>query len=308
MDRGQHQIHPSVETSSISTYGGLEAISQAGLEAPEDDQEGAQDYPDTDTVASQGSILSSADDRATRLAFLIERKCPNITIEPDVEPQPRRASALSGLSRQMALDILIRNKCNTPGSKHPARGMKNLLKLPKSKHNLSDPYSRQFSDQEKSQALRGAVVDGMVDIAEAILDMGADVNTVVENAKSKILRRQVAAVRSTDYISTAASNNDADMVALLASRGASPNHLGEALHVAIRQNLPRVVETLLQFNANPNTLDGKVFESAIMSQKPALVKLLLRARIKVLRTYVTRALLSAVTGGSSRDCFDTYQI
>ena len=299
VDRGNHQLHMIVETSSISTYGGLEAISQVGLEAPEDNQDGLQDYPDNETVASQRSILSSADDRAKRLAFLIERKCPNVTIEPDIEPQARRISTASGLSRQMALDILTRNKRNTPGFKHPAKGMKNILKSPKLKLNLSDPCNWQFSDQEKSQALRDAVADGMVDIAEAILDMGADVNTVIETAKSKILRRQSAAIRSTDYISTAASNNDVDMVALLASRGASPSHLGEALHIAVKHNLPRVVETLLQFNANPNALDGKVFKSAIMSQKPALVRLLLRARIKVLKRYVTQGLLSAVTGGQA---------
>ena len=36
-----------------------------------------------------------------------------------------------------------------------------------------------------------------------------------------------------------------------------------------------------------------------MSRQPALVKLLLRARIKGLRTYVTRALLSTVTVGQA---------
>lgn len=33
VDRGNHQLHMIVETSSISTYGGLEVISQVGLEA-----------------------------------------------------------------------------------------------------------------------------------------------------------------------------------------------------------------------------------------------------------------------------------
>ena len=62
-----------------------------------------------------------------------------------------------------------------------------------------------------------------------------------------------------NYIKTAASTGNVDMVRLLATRGASATHQMEALETAIKQNLPKIVETLLQYDVDPNYSGGTIF-------------------------------------------------
>lgn len=298
-----NRLQPPSQTSASSNYimsqAGLEVLSQDGLEVAEDLQEQAEDYSETETVLSQSSLQTSADDRAKRLASLIETRRFDVTIEPDIEPQAPRVSTASALSRQLAHDILVRNRRGTLDLKDHGDGMTKLLRSTLSIRKPPDPSSWKFSDEEKSQAMKEAVECGMIDLAEALLDMGLDVNVVTETAKSKILRRQSVTSTPTDYISTAASNNNVDMVNLLASRGASSKSLEDALDKAVRQNLPKIVESILQFESNPNARSGTIFESAVTSQKPILVRLLLRARIKVHKKYLTENLPRAVAQGQT---------
>ena len=302
-------LHHPIQTSASPNYlmnqvglevlsqAGLEVLSQAGLEVSEDLQEQAQDYPETETIVSQSSLRTNADDRARRLAALIKAKCPDVMIEPDIEPQAPRVSTASDLGPKLAHDILVRIRRRTSDHKDPAEGMGKLLRSKLSKRKLSDTSKWKFNDEEKSQALEEAVKFGMVDLAEVLLDMGVDVNAVTVTARSGILRRQSVTSIRTNYISTAASKNNVDMVNLLASRGASSQSLEDGLDKAVKQNLPKVVETILQFETNPNAKGGTIFRSAVSSQNPALIKLLLRARVKVHKKYLTENLPTAAAQG-----------
>ena len=59
--------------------------------------------------------------------------------------------------------------------------------------------------------------------------------------------------------------------------------------------MPSVVRVLLQHGVDPNARDGWIFASAIATQNPALVRLLLRARNKVSNSSLTRNLPIAVS-------------
>lgn len=105
------------------------------------------------------------------------------------------------------------------------------------------------------------------------------------NFRKEVAKHKLQGFRKTDmksvftnYIKLAASTGNVDMVRLLASRKASTASQVEALDTAVKQNLPGVVESLLQFDVDPNSLGGTIFQSAITNQKPTTVKLLLRAR------------------------------
>ena len=283
----------------VLSQAGLEVLSQAGLEVSEDLQEQAQDYLETETVLSRSSLQTSASDRAKKLASLIKTKCSDVMIEPDIEPQAPRISTASASSRQLAHDILVRNRRSTFDVKDHGEGMPKLLRSKLLNRKVSDPINWKFSDEEKSKAMKEAVECGMVDLAEALLDMGLDANAVTGTARSRILRRQSVTSTPINYISTAASKNDVDMVNLLASRGASSKSLEDALDKAVRQNLPKVVENILRFETNPNAMSGTIFGSAVTSQKPTLVRLLLRARIKVHEKYLTENLSRAVAQGQT---------
>ena len=87
------------------------------------------------------------------------------------------------------------------------------------------------------------------------------------------------------------------MVRLLAARGASATNQMEALETAVKLNLPEIVETLLQYDVDPNYSGGTIFQSAIITQKPTIVKLLLQARKRVLKSVLNECLPTAVEQG-----------
>ena len=60
-----------------------------------------------------------------------------------------------------------------------------------------------------------------------------------------------------------------------------------------------MVLALLQYEADPNAREGTIFQAAVTSQKPEIVKLLLRARVKVAKAYLTASLPVAVSQGNS---------
>ena len=129
--------------------------------------------------------------------------------------------------------------------------------------------------------------------------MGADVNLFKEAPKSKFkgLGSKGVISKPFNYIQIAASKNDVEMVNLLASRGTSQSNLAKALEKAVCQSLPKVVLALLQYGADPNAFGGAIFQSAIASQKPVIVGLLLRARTPVDKRLLTSSLPIAVAQG-----------
>ncbi|KAM0805799.1 hypothetical protein BDR22DRAFT_797658, partial [Usnea florida] len=90
-----------------------------------------------------------------------------------------------------------------------------------------------------------------------------------------------------------------DMVHLLASHRASVTSKAEALDVAVKQNKVAVVEALLRYDVDPNAFGGSTFQSAISTQNPRVVSLLLRARQKVLQSLLNVCLPIAVEQGKT---------
>ena len=112
-----------------------------------------------------------------------------------------------------------------------------------------------------------------------------------EVAKRKLHENDLTSV-PTSYIKIGASRSNTGIVRLLASHGASSTSQAEALDIAIKQNLPGVVKTLVGFDADPNF--GTIFQSAITIRKPMIVKLLLQARKRQLRSLLNACLPMAV--------------
>ena len=274
----RHQIHHTASIQETSS------LSQVGLEAVDE----------VEALLRRDSVRSNTVDRAQRLSSLMKERAPSIAVKPDIKPQEPRVRNASIADQTHAHDLLVTTRRDSSCFKDPSAGIGKLLKSKGSKQRAQDTHNWIFSNGEKSHALKRAVESGFVGVAEVLLDMGADVNAVREEAKSKILRTKSVIARPVNYLQVAATTNNVEMVNLLASRGVSSRSLGEALEKAVVQNLPNVVLALLQHEADPNALDGVIFKSAIQSQRPKIVELLLRARVKVAQTYLAANLPVAI--------------
>lgn len=296
------------------------SVSQAGLEAMdvitetedwEEQQPPTQSTPlriwsshrnDLDTtesfeaVSRGSSIRTDTAGRAERLATLMHTRAPRVNIGSMIEapgPWTRQAATID---RGHAHDILVRIKTGNPKYKDPTAGFQGLLKSKKAKRKALDDQTWVFNQEELSRGLQEALESGHVGVAEVLIDQGADVNFRREVTKRKLHSDDVKSV-PTNYIKTAVSTGNIEMVRLLASRGASSANQVEALDTAVKQNLPLVVETLLQYNADPNANGGTIFQSAITTQKPTVVKLLLRARKEISKSLLNECLPIAVEQG-----------
>ena len=274
----RHQIHHTASIQETSS------LNQVGLEAVEE----------VEALLRRDSVRSNTVDRAQRLSSLMKERAPSIAVKPDIKPQEPRVRNASIADRTHAHDLLVTTRRDSPCFKDPSAGIGKLLKSKGSKQRAQDTHNWIFSNGEKSHALKRAVESGFVGVTEVLLDMGADVNAVREEAKSKILRTKSVIARPVNYLQVAAATNNVEMVNLLVSRGVPSRSLGEALEKAVIQNLPNVVRALLQHEADPNALDGVIFKSAIQSQRPEIVELLLRARVKVAQTYLAANLPVAI--------------
>ena len=263
------------------------SLSQVGLEAVDE----------VEAVLRWDSVRSDTVNRAQRLACLMKERSPSIAVKPDIKPQEPRVPNATIADRTHAHDLLVTTRRDSSSFKDPTTGIGKLLKSKGSKQRAQDTHTWIFSNGEKSRALQRAVESGYVGVAEVLLDKGADVNAIREEAKSKVLRTKSVTARPANNLQIAAAANNVEMVNLLASRGVSSSSLAEALEKAVRQNLPNVVLALLQHEADPNALEGVIFKSAIQSQRPEIVELLLRSRVKVAETYLAENLPLAVSQG-----------
>lgn len=124
-----------------------------------------------------------------------------------------------------------------------------------------------LESHELSLALREAVEESEnIGVVKELISMGADVN---------------------------------DFKSILANSGIALNKLVEALQQSVEQNSPNMVVTLLQHGVDPNACNGSIFTSAVASQSPELVRLLLRSRSKVRNDSLTRNLPTAVEHGQT---------
>ena len=211
-------------------------------------------------------------------------------------PWTRQASIID---RSYAHDILVRNRTEHPKYKDPAAGLAGLLKSKRAKQKASDDHNWTFTEEELSRGLREGLDSGQVGVAEVLLDQVADVRYRMEEGKHTLprFRKKNAKPVPPNYINIAASTGNVDMVRLLASPGASSADLVDALATAVKQNLPEVVETLLRYDVEPNSNSGTILRSAITNQKPMIVKLLLRARKRILPSLLSECLPTAVEQG-----------
>lgn len=249
-----------------------------------------------EAMSRGSSIRTDTASRAERLATLIQTTGPQVTVGPVIETSGPWIRQAAVIDRSHAHEILVRIRTGHPEYKDPSAGLKGLLKSKKSKQKASDNQKWAFNEEELSRALQEALESGHVGVAEVLIEQGANVNFRIEIAKRKLHKNDVKSV-PTNYIRTAASTGNVDMVRLLASHGTSSTSLAEALDTAVKQNLPGVVETLLHYDVDPNPIGGTIFRSAIAIQKPTIVKLLLQARENVPKRLLDACLPTAVQQG-----------
>ena len=250
-------------------------------------------------ISRGSSIRTDTAGRAERLATLIKAKAPQVIISPMIEAAGPWISRAAVIDRTHAHDILVRNRTDHPKYKDPAASLTGLLKSKRAKQKASDDHNWIFTEEELTRGLRKALDSGHVGVAEVFLDQLADVRFNKEAAKHKLpgFRKKNAKPVLTNLINIAASTGNVDMVQLLASNGESSENLVDALTTAVKQNLPRVVETLLGYDVDPNSNSGTILQIAITTQKPTIVKLLLRARKKILKSLLSECLPIAVEQG-----------
>ena len=249
-----------------------------------------------EAISRRSSIRTDTTGRTERLATLIQTRGPQVAMGPTIEAAGPWVRQASTIDRSHAHDILVRIRTGHPNFKDPAAGFGGLLKSKKAKQKASDDQNWSFDEGELSRGLQEGLESGHVGVVEVLIDQCADVNFRREIFKHKLSRKTVKSIPF-NYIRMAASTGNVDMVRLLAARGASATNQMEALETAVKQNLPEIVETLLQFNVDPNYNGGTIFQSAIIAQKPTLVKLLLRARKRALKNVLDECLPIAVEQG-----------
>lgn len=276
------------------------SVSQPGLETLEPFH--ARTFPylgGPESVARVSSLRTDTTTGAQRLASLIRSRCPNVQIDPDIErfqPKPVESSIVD---RYAARDVLVRKRREDPKFKDPSKGLGNVLKSKQAKQKAADSTNWVFEGHELSVALREAVEgSGNVGVAKELIHMGADVNSFKQVSKSRLGGSRINSF-PINYTKIAANQNNTDMVSLFATSGVSPDNLVEALEQAVEQNLPNVVLTLLQHGVDPNARNGSIFASAVTSQNPALVRLLLRSRSKIRKDLLSRNLPTAAEQGQS---------
>lgn len=266
------------------------SISQPGLEALEQSHmEISCHLKGNEMMRHTNGVQTDATIGAQRLASLIQSKCPNVQVDPKLERSLVRTVETSIVDKSDAHNILVRIRRQNP----KARGLTTLFKSKKSKLIAADSRTWVFESHELSLALREAVQEiGNVGMANELITMGADVN----DFKSKVRESRVAST-PINYAQIAVNRNDADMLSFLATSGVSSSNLVDALERSVEQNLPSMVKILLQRGVDPNARNGSIFTSAITSQSPVLVRLLLRSRQGIRKDLLTRSLPTAVEHG-----------
>ncbi|KAL9104386.1 MAG: hypothetical protein Q9163_000644 [Psora crenata] len=256
------------------------SVSQPGLEILQN--------PRTDTSTG-----------AQKLASLIHSRCPNVQIDPDIERFQPRPIESSIADRLDARDLLIRKRREDPKFKDSTKRLGKVLKPKLARQNAADSGNWVFKGHELSLALREVVeISGNVGIAKALIDDGADVNSFKQASKSRLGVSRIDSI-PINYTKIAVHQNNTDMVSLFATSTVSQNYLVEALEQAVEQNLPNIVLILLQHGVDPNSCEGSIFASAVASQNPALVRLLLRSRSKIRQDLLSSNLPTAAEQGQT---------
>lgn len=279
--------HPLNEATSdpdnaFFSQPGLEVLSQSHVQI-------SRHLRGNESLRRTNSAQTETTIDAQGLAGLIQSRCPNVQVDPKLERSPARTVESSIVDKSDAHNILARIRRQEP----KARGLATLFKSKKSRQDAADSQLWTFKSHEFSLALREAVQEvGNVGVANALICMGADVNEF----KSKARGSRTTSI-PINYAQIAVNRNDGDMLSLLATSGISPSNLIGALERSVEHNRSNMVTILLQHGVDPNAGNGSILISAITSQNPALVRLLLRSRHGIRKELLTRNLPTAVEHG-----------
>lgn len=135
-------------------------------------------------------------------------------------------------------------------------------------------------------------------VAEALLDMGGNVNIARNASTSRLRKLQGKGQQDTrsDFLQAATSGRQRGMVSLLAYHSAQISK-DKALEIAVSQNDTAIAQILLSYNANPNSCQDE-FQTAVGQGKLEMASLLLRGSIPVEPLVVSECLSPAVASGS----------
>ena len=113
--------------------------------------------------------------------------------------------------------------------------------------------------------LHAAAVEGEIDIAQLLLDHGADINAVGESQEMPL--------------HLAVKQGHSEIAEFLLQKGADPNarneNLQTPLHLAVKNNNPDMIEILLKHHADPNAKGEYGFTPLALSQTENITDILL---------------------------------
>lgn len=266
------------------------SCSQPGLEVLDRSYvEDSRHLIENKTLRRTDSVQTDTTIRAQGLAALIQSRCPNVQVDAKLERSLAKTVESSLVDKSDAHDILVRIRRQEP----KVRDLTTLFKSKKSKQAAADSRTWIFKSHELSLALREAIQEvGNVGVANALISLGADVNEF----KSKTKGSRTTSI-PINYAQIAVNRNDADMLSLLATSGMSSSNLVRALERSVEHSRANMVTILLQHGVDPNAGNGSILTSAVTSQNPALVRLLLRSQQGIRKELLTKNLPTAVEHG-----------
>ena len=173
----------------------------------------------------------------------------------------------SSVDDEEARALLAFKRLQDPKFKDPSKALKRAFTSARAKHRTSDQRQWEYSKEELDNALHGVVnTSGHVGVVRSLLNMGADANSVrdVHRRSINILRDSNWTLRPVKYINVAAMNNQVEVVALLARRGASAENKSKALETAVQRDLATIFETLLRY---ANCYSSMVLAATMLMEK-----------------------------------------
>ena len=273
------------------------SLDQAGMEPMDLQPNPLSHLKHSKRLARDSSFRTSTTVEAQSIEQFIESRCPRIEIERDIDTLHPPPSQASEVDRKTAKDILARRRRDTPKFELSSRSLTKRFRSAAHKQRADDCDNWNYTDYELNAALREAVETiGDAGVAKALIEMKADVNRIEVSPLSK--RGSTMNSNPINYVKIAVLNRNVELVSLFAYHPAiAPGSLVEALKQAVLQNTSNIALILLQRGMDWRSQSKPILDSAIASQNPQLVNLLLRSRWKVDKSLLSQSLLDAVHRG-----------
>ena len=172
-----HRFNPTLPNQDEAS---TTSVSQAGLEALEPVRVHANALRHLGGNQRFERVNSARTERTVggqRLAALIQSRCPDVHIEPDIERGQLRPVDSSIVEKNIALDALVHIRRRNPKYTDQPKGLSKMFKSKKSKERAADNRTWTFIGPELSVALHEAVGEpGRTGVAKELIAIGADVN------------------------------------------------------------------------------------------------------------------------------------